>query len=285
MCRFALYLGPPLTLDALVTRPANSIIHQSFDSRERSGRLNPDGFGLAWYVPEISPEPALFRSITPAWSDRNLRHLARVTKSPCILAHVRAASPGLPVTESNCHPFVSGPYAFMHNGGVGGFPRLRRRLRESLSDEAEAGIEGTTDSELLFALFLDERRRARGAAAAAMADALLAVIERVREAGAKEGVEEPHHLNLAVTDGTRAVVSRFTSGPPEAAPSLYVHEGRCYVCEEGVCRMVEPEAGHGAVIVCSEPLSADPGWARVAPNHVVVVAGHRHKIALRPIPA
>ena len=98
MCRFALYTGPPITLDLLTTRPEYSIIHQSFKSRMMKEPLNGDGFGLAWYVPEISPEPAQFRSIQPAWNNVNLLHLARVSRSPVILAHVRAATEGFGVT-------------------------------------------------------------------------------------------------------------------------------------------------------------------------------------------
>src|SRR3990167_5922199 len=71
MCRFIAYLGPRLPLDALVTRPRNSLIHKSFHSEEREEPLNGDGFGLAWWKPDISLEPALFRSLTPAWSNRN----------------------------------------------------------------------------------------------------------------------------------------------------------------------------------------------------------------------
>ncbi len=57
MCRFALYLGSPIHVSSLITDPANSIIHQSFHSHEREEPLNGDGFGLAWYVPELTDEP------------------------------------------------------------------------------------------------------------------------------------------------------------------------------------------------------------------------------------
>lgn len=92
MCRFVLYHGPPITLGSLVTEPENSLIHQSYQSRERAEPLNGDGFGLAWYAPELSAAPALFRSISPAWNNANLLSLARVVRSHCILAHVRAAT-------------------------------------------------------------------------------------------------------------------------------------------------------------------------------------------------
>jgi len=287
MCRFALYLGPPIVLDTLVTKPVNSIIHQSFHSHERKEPLNGDGFGVAWYVPELSPTPALFRSITPAWNNDNLLSLAGVTLSECILAHVRAASPGLPVTQTNCHPFTHGRYSFMHNGAIGGFDRVRRALLQSLSDEAFRAIHGTTDSELMFAMFLDHHKRLEAPeAAGAMALALEATIQQVVKAAEAAGVVEPSYLNLAVADGRRAVVSRFTSGAPAEAASLYVHEGKQYVCEEGLCRMVSPDVGRGAVLVCSEPLSQDEGWERVPPNQMVVVGDDR-SVSLRacaPVP-
>jgi predicted glutamine amidotransferase len=261
-----------LTLDSLITRPVNSIVHQSFHSHERSEPLNGDGFGVAWYVPELSDEPARFRSITPAWNNQNLVHIARVTRSGCVLAHVRAASPGLPVTETNCHPFVHGRFAFMHNGQVAGFTRIRREILAQLSDSAYDAIKGSTDSEMLFAVFLDERaRRTETDPLEATLRGIEAAFRRVLEAASRGSVEEQSHLNVAVADGTCAVVTRFTTALPDMAPSLYLHEGRRYVCEEGTCRMVEPDQGHGAVIVSSEPLSQDPGWHQVPPNHAVLV--------------
>ena len=97
MCRFALYLGREIAISSLVTEPANSIIHQSFHSQEGREPLNGDGFGLAWYVPEVSARPALFKDNIPAWSNQNLLNLAKVTRSGCVLAHIRAATPGIPV--------------------------------------------------------------------------------------------------------------------------------------------------------------------------------------------
>ena len=58
MCRFVLYQGVPLTIASLVTEPAHSIINQSVHSRESEEPLNGDGFGVAWYAPELSHKPA-----------------------------------------------------------------------------------------------------------------------------------------------------------------------------------------------------------------------------------
>jgi predicted glutamine amidotransferase len=94
-------------------------IYQSFRCKERSTPLNGDGFGVAWYVPEIRDAPGIFKAITPAWNNRNLLSLCGVTKSHCILAHVRAATQGIGISEANCHPFSWKNLSFMHNGDIG----------------------------------------------------------------------------------------------------------------------------------------------------------------------
>jgi predicted glutamine amidotransferase len=86
--------------------------------------------------------------------------------------------------------------------------------------------------------------------------------------------DEDCYLNIAVSDGEHSVACRFTTASTEPS-SLYVHTGRRYVCEGGLCRMVSPEKGHGAVIVSSEPLSDDPGWQKIPRNHMVVVGQDR----------
>jgi len=284
MCRFALYLGSPIRVSSLITEPSNSIIHQSFHSHERKEPLNGDGFGLAWYVPEISDEPSLFKDLSPAWNNANLLQLARVTRTPCLLAHVRAASPGLSVSRLNCHPFARGPFAFMHNGTVGGFRSIARILRSALSDDAYHSIQGSTDSELVFAIFLDHYERSTTEnSLERIIDALTRTIARVEAVRKDETVKEPSLLNLAVTDGKCAVVSRYISREPDKANSLYVHSGSRYECEGGICRMAPAlDEGNLAVIVASEPLSDDPGWQPIAPNHFTIIHEDLH-VEQRPI--
>lgn len=273
MCRFILYKGPPLTLSSLVIEPAHSLITQSIASTESDEPLNGDGFGIGWYVPELSDRPAVFRSVTPAWNNINLLDLARVTRSHLIMAHVRAATRGLPVAELNCHPFTHGRYAFMHNGDVAGFARTRRRLLNSLSDEAFNAIRGSTDSEHLFALFLDELPNCtRPEGPERMGEALLRAVARAVTFAREAGVNEHSYINVAISDGRSAVALRYTTDKPENASSLYLHTGRRYVCADGVCSMIQPEHGQGAVIISSERLSDDPGWQAITPNHLVLVA-------------
>jgi predicted glutamine amidotransferase len=285
MCRFVLYRGRPIALAALLTEPENSLIHQSYASREREEPLNGDGFGVVWYVPTVGPDAALLRMITPAWSNQNLRHLARVTRSGTVLAHVRAASENLPVTETNTHPFVWGRYAFMHNGEIGGFSAIKRALLDQLGPEAYGMIEGTTDSEHLFGLVVDRLvRGAEGAPQEVLAQALAGAIADVLGLVRGAGVEEVSTLNVALSDGECAVVCRFSDGEDDDAPSLHLHTGKHYHCESGVPRLEAVEIGEHAVIVSSEALTDDPDWAVVPPNHLVVISGARD-VEVRPLPA
>jgi glutamine amidotransferase len=96
MCSFLCYSGPDILLSELLCSPRNSLISQSYRSREQIESLNGDGFGVGWYTPHTTATPGVFTGITPAWSNRNLKRLARHVKSPRFFAHVRAASPRMP---------------------------------------------------------------------------------------------------------------------------------------------------------------------------------------------
>lgn len=295
MCRFVLYQGPPITIASLVTEPAHSIINQSVHASETEEPLNGDGFGIAWYVPDLSPRPGLFRSVTPAWSNQNLLDLARVTRSGHVLAHVRAATRGLPVAEINCHPFTNGPYAFMHNGDVARFQQIRRQLLADLADEAFGAIKGSTDSEHLFGVFLDEvggvslegapdRGGALGRALEAAVARVMAISARAKShLPAPDPEDDDSWINVAVSDGVCSAACRFTTAAEDPS-SLYIHTGRRYVCEDGLCRMIEPEKGHETVIVASERLSDDAGWQKIPKNNLVVIREDR-SVEIRPLAA
>ena len=134
MCRFLAYLGAPISMGELLYDPSDSIIKQSYSAREIEEPLNGDGFGVGWYHRDRTPDPAVFVSVTPAWSNRNLRSLAPKVGSGCIVAHVRAASVG-GVAEANCHPFQYKDRLLMHNGGLEHFARIKRDLCNQLSEE------------------------------------------------------------------------------------------------------------------------------------------------------
>lgn len=276
MCRFTFYMGEEIPIADLVTRPEHSLINQSVHARERREPLNGDGFGLAWYVPDDAV-PARFRSITPAWNNANLAELARVTRSRCILAHVRAATVGhFSVAEANCHPFRCGPFTFMHNGHVSGFERIRRPLMASLSDAGFASIEGMTDSEPIFALALDRLDgHGQDSGCERLGEALAGAVGDVVELLATHAPGHHAYLNLVLADGRHAAACRFSTDP-DHIDSLYINEGSHYYCENGACLMAEPTAERRSVLISSEPLNTGPRWKAVPGGHLVTVDADHH---------
>lgn len=285
MCRFLGYTGAEVLLADLISRPENSLIRQSYKSRERSEPLNGDGFGIGWYAPEIDNTPCVFTALTPAWSNRNLLSLVEHIKSPCFFAHIRAASPGMQVSESNCHPFRNGRYLWMHNGTIEGFAAIKRRLRSSLPDDLYDSIEGTTDSEHAFAVFLNllgERSRIVGAAE--LGEGLIRTIWQLQEWAADTGITKASIYNFAVTDGQNIAAVRYVSDPEIEPVSLYFSRCGGYRCRCGRPEIVDCCSDQKGVLIASERLTERPAdWTRVAPNHVLTVDGELNtKVQLMP---
>jgi len=274
MCRFLCYRGPEILLADLLYRPANSLILQSFHAKERTEPLNGDGFGIGWYTPRISSTPCVFASLSPAWSNQNLRQISEHVKSGCFFAHVRAASPGMRVSEANCHPFQHGRFLWMHNGIVRDFWRIKRQLRESLPDYLYNNIEGTTDSEHAFAVFLHLLGDpARICSAKEIGRALVETIAQLERWTAETGFSGPSYYNFAVTDRRSVAAVRYVSDPTVEPQSLYYSTGGKYECsQDGVCSFCECDASERTIIIASERLTANAAdWFRVAPNHVLTV--------------
>lgn len=273
MCRFVAYQGHPVLLADLLYRPRHSLVAQSATAEEMSQPFNGDGFGVGWYAPEIDGEPCVVKAAVPAWSSTNAKSLSTKIRSGLVFAHIRGASPGMAVQQTNCHPFSSGPFLFMHNGSVEHFAQLRRRLQQGLSDRAFESIQGTTDSEHAFAVFLDaigdpnSKRTAAGLRAA-----LVATIARLTELARGIDPAAALYLNFAVTDGVHTVASHYSAGTSVAA-SLYYSAGARYVVDGDDGDMLETDAAaFGAVMVASEPLTRRPeDWRAVPVNHTLTI--------------
>lgn len=276
MCRFLCYTGSPMMLADLLYRPGHSLILQSYKSRERREPLNGDGFGVGWYQPEISQTPCVFTSLTPAWSNRNLQRLSEHVKSPCFFAHVRAASPGMQVAEANCHPFQFGRYLWMHNGTVEGFNRIKRRVQQSLPDHLYHAIQGTTDSEHAFAVFLNLLGDTeRSVSAREIGQLLVRTVERLEQLTLEAEIAGPSYYNFAVTDGQSLAAIRYVSDQRLDPASLYYAMSRKFLRPDGDGRSGKTDADERAVIIASERLTEQKGdWVRVAPNHVLTVAAN-----------
>ncbi len=241
MCRWIAYRGESTSFEPYVTEPEHSLIAQSIRSLQSTAGSNGDGFGLGWYGEH--PEPGLYRETRPAWSDENLRYLCRHLRSHLFFAHVRAAT-GTPVTRQNCHPFACGQWMFMHNGFVGSWNRLRRKVEALIPDALFPSRTGTTDSEAVFLAMMG----------AGLDHDPIGATHRVLQS-----------LFALVNEGDRREKLRFTSA---LANGRDLYAFRC-AANDNANTLYFRETG-GQVIVVSEPFDKEPGWIEVPPDHALV---------------
>ncbi len=215
MCRWIAYHGEPMFMEDFVTVPQQSLIVQSRSSKEARNAVNGDGFGLGWYAERA--DPGLFRDVRPAWADENLLSLARQIKSRLFFAHIRAST-GTATSRANCHPFSVGNWMFMHNGKIGGWDAVRRRIEAHIPDALYHHRHGTTDSEAMFLLMLANGLDEDPEGATART---LGLIGREMKAAR---VDEPTRFTAAFTKGETIYAVRYAStGKPE---TLYTRQRR-----------------------------------------------------------
>jgi glutamine amidotransferase len=240
MCRHLAYLGPARSLASLLHEPSRSLELQSWKpALQREGAINADGWGVGWWDLSVRPEPARYRTAAPMWTDHSFRSVAQVVHAEAIVAAVRSATPPSPIVTSGNAPFTVDRWLFSLNGFVTGFRTtgVGEQLRRAVTEARAGGIEGSTDTEVLFALVLDQLDR--GAPAP---DAIATVVRRVLEVA--EG-----RLNLLLADGDQIVAT---------------------ACGNSLVTLHDTGLAAGGVLVASEPLDEDPAWTPVPDGSLVL---------------
>jgi glutamine amidotransferase len=179
---------------------------------------------------------------------------------------------------------------FMHNGGIGCFKQIKRRLALSLNEQWFTLVQGSTDSEWAFALFLDCLDKAGyspdsdandgGFGHTVLRKAILKTIERIngfiKEVVGQKGTESEDCrslLNFAVTDGESVVCTRYVSSRTDEAASLFFSSGTSWKQsrhgQKAASASSEPgqkdftmerrDKGSDIVLVASEPLTFERG--------------------------
>lgn len=150
---------------------------------------------------------------------------------------------------------------FCHNGAIQQFSKIRRKILDQLTDEAFNGIQGTTDSEVCFALILtnltkdgygqspyDPRTGPYGH------ERLYGAVKRtirqlehvLRETGIAAAAPMPSRMNFSLTDGETVVCSRFCDRyPEEPPPSLYYCYGDARQLQRELLDEENAVNGHG----------------------------------------
>lgn len=155
---------------------------------------------------------------------------------------------------------------------------MKRSLALSIGAQWFNGVQGGTDSEWAFALFLDSMQRAGhdpssnsadgGFGHAVLRKAMLHTIKRINQLIADipsqlrdEDLDTRSLLNFAVTDGHSVVCTRYVTSATDEAASLYFSSGTCWKEEggKGNYKMERRDKGADIVLVASEPLTFERG--------------------------
>lgn len=215
MCRVFAYLGEPVQLDGPLFSAENSLIQQTVNARLMS-LLNIGGFGIAAWDDD-SPEPDRpFFYKTPAVPvfDRNLKALAEKVQATAMISHVRGVvyDPSETVGPQNLHPFrfPQAKVLLAQNGDLYDFGQMRFDLLEHIPHEIARCIEGTTDTEWVYALVLAQLEDPWGAASAEeLAAAVTGALQILRTIRDRRGIRTQSPVNLIVSDGESIVATRF----------------------------------------------------------------------------
>lgn len=167
----------------------------------------------------------------------------------------------------------------MHNGNIGCWKHVRRALALDIGHKWYNVVQGNTDSEWAFALFLDSLQKAGcdpdylgdgegdgGFGHKVLREALLTTIKRINaliEAvpeGERDNEDGRSLLNFAVTDGQSVICTRYVSSTTDEAASLYFSSGTSWKeVGKGMFKMERRDKGADIVLVASEPLTFERG--------------------------
>ena len=294
MCRVVGYLGRPLLLDSVLFATDSSLARQTYSPRMMATFLNLAGFGMAaWDEDSVRPEEPFLYKVTslPAF-DRNLKCLAEKVTARCVIAHVRGVtySEHEVLSQTNLHPFrfPDVRVTLAHNGHLREFGRMRYDLVGHVHPTFVRYIEGTTDSEWIYALLLSQLDAPFGNPdAEEIANATVNTLRIVREIREKHEIETSSPVNLFVSTGTCLVATRFSfdyGWYPEGDTmletdlpfvSLWYTLGDEYAQRDGEWQM-GPSDHPQSLLIASEPLTADTSRWLEAPEYSILTASLRN---------
>ena len=251
MCRLLAYLGAEISFYELILSPQHSLEKQAWQPKElRETKLNADGFGFGWYL-DIN-QPARYRQAIPIWNDANLQDISKSLQHKLCLAMVRSATDNLGIHHSNIQPFRYHQWLFQHNGYIQDFSKTaRREIRQILHHEFENNIQGNTDSEYIFALFLHFLQQLK--------EPVIALIETINTI--KEIINDNSALlNIMLSDGQQIIATK------------HAINGLCPTLYYGLSINDFPA---NSQLLVSEPLNDDSNWQAIEDNKLLVIQPHQ----------
>ena len=291
MCRLLGYLGNDLQLSSLITDSDSSLTRQATDSSVQNF-MNVAGTGfVAWETGSLmEDEPYSYKSIELPMYDRTLIGLTKKIKANCVVGHIRATVYGelSLVNTTNVHPFKfhGVKTALAHNGGLAHFPKMKFALANKCKPELANKVEGTTDSEWIYALFLSMLEDPYADhSSGEIAEAAYKTVHEIKLLRDQFDINTHSVINLIISNGKFIVAVCFTydfgcyDGIPTGAVlfpamhSLWYTAGDNFGNYDDQWTMSESaESAASSIILASEPLTRnDSSWIEVQKYSMVVI--------------
>ena len=292
MCRLLGYLGDDLQVSALITDSDSSLTRQATDSSVQNF-MNVAGTGFkAWENGSIyEDEPYTYKSIELPMYDRTLMGLTKKLKANCVLGHIRATVYGnlSLVNTTNVHPyqFTGTKIALAHNGGLTDFPKMKFALAAKCKPEIANKVEGTTDSEWIYALFLSMLDDPfANHTSEEIANAASKTIQEIKTLRDQFHIDTHSVINLIISNGKSMIATCFTYdfgcyegivSPAVLSPqmhSLWYTAGDKFGEHDGNWAMSDGnnDGTSTSIIIASEPLTRnDSSWFEIQKYSMAVI--------------
>ena len=275
MCRWLIYSGDKIELKNILWTPSNSIFKQTYKKpytpfltklNKRDHPINVDGFGIVWYDLKKNRLYKYKNTQTP-WSDQNILSLSECIQSKLIFSHIRAIKPfsqSSIINYQNCHPFQYQHFTWMHNGDIKPVVNLQKYVYQHCQDFILKNIKGNTDSEYIFAIFLQGLLGNGEHKKTFPLNILKNVFNQTIKIILELVNQETCSLNIAFTDGRTIICSRFINNTKENPPSLY------YSLIKNTSKKY--------MIISSEPINTNSeDWKLIPKNHFLIYTSKKNK--------
>lgn len=266
MCRlYGFFATEPTKVECTLVHAQNALMTQS--AGDSSGLTHTEGWGIATFA---NNHPEVEKQAWAAYHGEHFKRTAAKVYARAVLAHVRRATVGTPSLE-NTHPFHFGAWAFAHNGTVPNFKAMKPEMMALISPELASNIQGETDSEHVFSLFLT---RLEALSSGNIANAIRETVSIVEKLAQDYAPEKKLGLNLMLTNGHVFCGTRY-------GRTLHMIEREgVYDCE--ICGFPHihhnPKHDYRAVVVASEPITQEE-WS-VVPDRSLWFASDQKKLEI-----
>ncbi len=255
MCRLFAFVG---------TSPHHLTSHfiETHSSLLKQATKNPDGWGIAYY--DEAGECHFEKDTHNAQHSERFFELARSLNTTLCIAHIRFATVGVSAPE-NAHPFTYGKWVFAHNGTVQKFSAIRDKIMTMLPDHLRNNIQGSTDSEVLFAFFLRELERQQEVHGNSISEKNLVItalrnsVTKINTIALAQGAEGDSRINILLTDGKDIWGVRFGK-----------HLFRRRMADDGR-------------VIATEKTDKESGWKPFPENIVFHIVPGADEIDMRPL--